>query len=114
MGHANRPFLIKQFDLLPVVSAQLVEEADGDPIDLGSASQVAFHWRATGANQGLGTGIATTTNASQGQVEYHWTASQTATEGYFQAEFVATYASGKCQTVPNRGYIPVVVGDDIA
>lgn len=122
MGHA---FQIKQFDRLPVLGAYLETSApgqsqDGDPINLhasgplGAPSQVRFLMRASGAPSPLLTAAATIVAATAGEVEYHWQAGETATAGYFQGEFEITWTASRLQTVPNHGYIPITVADDIA
>lgn len=111
MGHA---FQIKQHDRLPVVGVYLEQET-GDPVpSLAAASRINFHMRATGAASYLVSGQATLISASLGEVEYHWQAGETATAGLFQYEFEVLWAGSKLQTVPNQGYEPLRVVDDIA
>lgn len=120
MGHA---FQIKQHDRLPVLAAALEKSGgttDGDPIDLsasgplGVPSVVRFLMRASGAANSLVAQTATVTAATLGEVEYHWQSGETATSGYYEGEFEILWSASRLQTVPNQGYIPITVVDDVA
>jgi hypothetical protein len=53
-------------------------------------------------------------NTDSDILRYQWQAGDTDTVGQFQGEFEITYADGTVGTWPNRGFIPVVIYDDIA
>ena len=46
-------------------------------------------------------------------VRYTFSATNTNTADEYEGEFEVTFSDGSIQTFPNRGYIPVVVQDDI-
>jgi hypothetical protein len=112
MAHA---FEIKQWDTLPLIEATLTKTSTGAPIDLTGAT-VAFFMRASGAASALPSVnplIASIANASLAQVAVAWASGVHATASFFQAEFQINFGGGNVQTVPNRGYIPFAVYDDI-
>jgi len=51
--------------------------------------------------------------AGIGRVRYTFTAANTNTADEYEGEFECTFATGEVQTFPNRGYIPIIVQDDI-
>jgi hypothetical protein len=101
-------FRIKRGDLLPTIAGNLEKESDGSPIDLSQASSMRFLMRPTGAASPCVATTATILSGTAGLVEYAWQDNDTATAGAYQGEF-EFYLGGKRQTVPNRGYIPIVI-----
>jgi hypothetical protein len=53
------------------------------------------------------------TDPVAGAVEYHWAAGDTATAGRYRAEFQATFPGGEVRTDPPRGYIGVIVSQEL-
>ena len=111
MGHM---FEIKEGDLLPELTGNAVSKVTGDPLDLAGAG-VRFLMRASGAASPLisATAAAPIVNASQGELAYVWQAGDTATRGFYEGEFELIFPSTKPQTVPGRGYIGIVIDEDI-
>ena len=105
---ANR-ILVKQDDTKPPVRAQLLD-ANGDPIDLSNvpADGVTFQVETKGETTVV-SGACEIVNATEGQVRYEWSSSDTADAGEFRGEFDVSYSDGSTQTVPNDGYIPVKI-----
>jgi hypothetical protein len=111
-------FVIKSGDTLPALSATLEDKSGA--VDLTGAT-VQFRLAATVATTNSDgcvtyspstvqfTKSATVTDAPLGAVAYNWSTGDAATTGYFLGEFIATFASGKKQTFPTTGFIPVVV-----
>lgn len=110
---APQAFEIKQNDLLPLLEGTVRREDGNGPYDLATVASVDFFMRASGAAVPLISGVGTVTNASLGQLAFCWNSGETATIGYYEAEFQFNYAGGKTQTVPRRGYLPVRIVDDI-
>jgi len=46
-------------------------------------------------------------------IAYAWTPSDTDLAGRYQAEFKVTYADGAIETFPNRGFITVIIPEDV-
>ncbi len=105
-------FAIKQNDTSPIIAATL-KDADGTAIDLSGAT-VRFHMRKIGKSAVSVDAAASVTNASQGKIQYAWSATDTATIGTYQGEFEVTYTDNKVETFPNSGYIAIEVTDDLA
>lgn len=47
-------------------------------------------------------------------VRYDWTAADTDTVGFYEAEFEVTYSGGAVETFPNSDFIRVQIAGDIA
>jgi hypothetical protein len=46
-------------------------------------------------------------------VQYDWQAGDTEKTGFYQAEFRIEYADEAIETFPNKGFISVVINDDV-
>ena len=57
---------------------------------------------------------ATIDSSSPPIVSYAWAAQDTATPGWYEAEFRVTYFDGSVETFPNRGFINVSINEDVA
>ena len=94
-------FHIKQGDTLPVLEAQLFA-SDGVPLNLQGV-QVRFR---------MGRYVdapAEIVDGSEGRVRYRWRPGDTDVPGAHKAEFVVTTLGGDVQTVPNSGYLTIVI-----
>lgn len=111
------PFYIKQNDTRPRYVATLLDnfgEPDQAPINLTNATSVKFLMRSTGnAGSPKVTAAAAITSAASGIVTYTWVAGDTDTIGEFDVEFEITWSDGGVETVPNDGYLSVVIEDDL-
>ena len=108
-------FTIKRNDTRPVIAAQLTQ--DGNPYDLTGAT-VKFLMKLPASGSPKVDASATIVNASNGDVEYAWIASDTDTEGEYDAEWEVTDGSGEVLTFPNGhdtapDYISVEVVEDL-
>lgn len=101
---------VKQGDVQPSLFAVL-EDANGNPIDLTGAS-VALHLKGATVAATV-TGTAQTT-ATTGQVRYDWQAADTATAGYFWGEWQVTYSNGQTETFPNGGNFLVQITSELS
>lgn len=107
-------FSVKKGDLLPKLRATL-RDGRGSPLDLTTATGVAFRMRAT-AGGSLKIDLAACAviaPATAGVVEYTWAGTDTDTVGDFDGEFIVTWPGGP-QTVPASGYVTVSVGNNLA
>jgi hypothetical protein len=52
---------------------------------------------------------ATIVNAAQGVVQYAWQPADTATAGKYLCEFRVTFGDGKVTSLPNDGYMEVII-----
>lgn len=106
------PFYLKQNDTVPSIQTTLLD-GDGLPQAITGFSSLKFFMRNAGGTV-IVNADATAVDAAVGLVQYDWDAADTGTAGSFQAEFQVTYADGGVETFPNKGYIEVVITDDIA
>lgn len=76
-----------------------------EPVDLTEASTVTLYLRSTNYPGTVVTGACTFTKGPGGSVEYAWVEGDTALADLYEGECKITWASGKIQTVPNKGYL---------
>lgn len=98
-------------DTTPFVTATL-KDATGAAIPLATAT-VTFRMAAPGSATPKVDAAATITNAALGQVAYAWTAADTDTPGYYLARWRVLFSSGRIASVPNAGYLVVLVQEAV-
>lgn len=102
--------IVKQNDLFPSV-IETVKDGNGNPVDLTGAA-VKFSMRPA-RNPGTPTLALVAANifglATNGQVQYQWSAGDTAVPGTYEAEFQILPAVGAAFRVPTDGYIVIVI-----
>lgn len=103
-------FYLKQGDTSPYLRGTAYD-SDDNVIDVTGAS-ILFKMRRIGGSKVVDATAAIVT-ASAGLVEYRWASGDTDVVGEYEGEFEITFASGKIETIPNKGYIPITIGDDI-
>lgn len=102
-------FDLKAGDTDPPIRARLLDGLK-KPLPLTSSDDVLF--RMVSVDQGLAPdleGDAVILDADRAEVEYQWADGDTDIAGTYRAEFFVEWASGQEQTVPNGGYIDVVI-----
>jgi hypothetical protein len=104
---------IKRGDTLKALVASLT--LGNTPIDLtGATVRFIMRPRFTTPPVAVINRSADVLLVTEGRVSYQWQAGDTAQPGRYAAEFEITYtATGRKLTVPNDGYISVVVTGDI-
>lgn len=102
---------IKQNDTSPSLSVQLLDGAQ-QIIDLSGAS-AKFFMKIAGSTTIAVDAPAVITNASEGRVEYEWSAGDTAIAANYQGEFQITFINGTVETFPNNKYITIRVLPEI-
>jgi len=113
-GHTmpEETFYIGQNDTAAPITRDL-KDAFGAPVNVTGAS-VRFSMRVKPAGTvKVDAASATVVNGGIGRVRYTFSATNTNTADEYEGEFEVTFSDGSIQTFPNRGYIPVVVQDDI-
>jgi Rib/alpha/Esp surface antigen-like repeat protein len=103
---------IKQNDTNPAMEFTL-QDSDGQAVDLSGAT-ARFLMRARGGTTVKTDAAASITNAASGVVQYTPVAADTDTAGQYEAEIEVTYSDSTKETFPSRGYISIVIQDDIA
>ena len=111
-------FSIKRNDLLPALEVVL-RDADGDPVDLTSATGCVFHMRDEADEVLKITGGTCNINAdpTTGKVTYVWgtkALTDTDTAGVYYGEFEVTWTGGKLQSFPSIGYVDIEIVQDLA
>jgi Rib/alpha/Esp surface antigen-like repeat protein len=110
-GGMSRLF-IKQNDTNPAIECTL-QDSDGTAVNLSGAT-ARFLMRARGGATVKVNAAAAITNAAGGVVQYTPVAADTDTPGQYEAEIEVTYSDSTRETFPSRGYISIVIQDDIA
>lgn len=108
--------VLKTNDRRPYLDS-ILNDVNG-PIDLTGASVQFFMKDADDSvvvNQSStdAPALVTIEDSTAGSVRYKWAAADTSTGGHFRAEWQITFADGTKVTVPNDGYLSVVIRDDI-
>lgn len=109
-------FSIKNGDTAPAYVVDLQEDVDTTPvaIDLTDASSVTLKMRTTGTTGAPDlTAAMDVTTAASGRCTYEWQAGDTATAGTYDVEFEIAWSDGTVETVPNSGYLTIIVTDDL-
>lgn len=103
---------VKQGDTSPAITSTL-KNTDGSTINLAGAT-VKFVMRpqsSTSPTVNAGATITNTTNPAN--VQYTFTATDTATPGQYMATWIVTFADSSVMTFPTDGYLEVVVEENI-
>ena len=101
---------MKKGDRLPLLQAELTD-ASGTPLNLTGAT-VTFKMRSRNGTVLKVNAAASVISAELGVVQYAWGATDTDTEGSFDAEFVASFG-GLPMTVPGAGAFLIVIGSGL-
>lgn len=112
-------FTIKRNDTASVIASTL-ENSGGTAVDIQGAT-ILFKMAsisggtliAAGTASILQVGDGSGTAGAKGKVSYAWTTTDTATAGWYAAEWEVTYSSGTVQTFPNGDPVLVRVMEDI-
>jgi hypothetical protein len=103
-------FNIKAGDTKTPVQAQLISSVTKSAIDLTNVSSAKFLMSEVGDDSvvtPLVDASATITEATEGKLEYQWTAGDTLIEGTHLARFLLTWNDGTLESIPARGYIEI-------
>jgi hypothetical protein len=109
-------FSIKNGDTSPAYVVDLQDDVDTTPvaIDLTDATSVTFKMRLTGTTGAPAIDeLMDITTPASGRVTYEWAAGDTADAGTYDVEFEILWSDGTVETVPNSGYMTVIVTDDL-
>lgn len=109
---------IKQHDTAPPYVAALRNdfgETSESALDLTDATSVYFLMRPSGVGDVTPTirALCTIDDAVNGLVTYQWVTGDTDITDTYDVEFEIDWSDGTIQTVPNDGYMTVVVEDDL-
>jgi hypothetical protein len=111
-----RPFKTNRRDTKPIRMTLQKESPVGSgtfiAVDL-TGGTVRFLMRDPGSGAQIVGAPATVIDAPNGIVEYGWGAGGTAAVGVFQAQWEITYSGGIVESVPDGGYVSIVVQDDL-
>ena len=103
---------IKKNDTWPPLEAVLMDQ--NGPINLTTATSVKFLMRGTKRKNPFSTsGTCTVVDAPKGEVVFFWSPTNTSVADTYQGEFEISWADGSVGTVPNSGYLYVLVFDDL-
>lgn len=99
-------FILKQGDTSPSLSASLTN-ASGTALDLRGATVRLFAADASG--QLALNKLMTITDAIGGVCRYDWVEGDTDVAGTYRVEFKVTYTDETVETVPNSGFVTLVI-----
>lgn len=101
---------IKRGDTRNCIKA-ILKDASGDPVNLAGCD-VKFHM-APLRQPAIVSRAAHIEDAEAGEVWVVWVPGETDSTGIYQAEFEVTYQDGRRETFPNKGYISLLIQDDL-
>lgn len=101
---------IKRGDTRNCIKA-ILKNASGDPVNLAGCG-VKFHM-APLRQPAIVSRAAHIEDAEAGEVWVVWAPGETDTAGIYRAEFEVTYQDGRRETFPNKGYISLLIQDDL-
>ena len=105
---SDETFTIKRGDTLFL----LLYELDPATVDLTGAT-VLFNFRPRNGAMLFSRAATAPVLTGKPTVAYAWQAGDTDEAGLFEAEFEAAYPDGRRVTFPNKGFIQVIITDDI-
>ncbi len=106
-------FYVKQGDVGREIQTQALD-ANGNPIDLTTATGVVFHMKRDQDAAAKVNAAATIITAGQGIMGYTWAGTDTDTAGQFKADWRITFSGGSELTVPTHLYDTVFVDAKLA
>lgn len=104
--------LMKQNDLEPSVRRRLISKETKQPISLAGAT-AKFLMADMYGNLKVNADAVIESPYAAGIVRYDWKAGDTDAPGTFEAEFQITFTGGRIYTMPNDGYIVVLVREEL-
>jgi hypothetical protein len=101
---------IKRGDTRNCIKA-ILKDASGDPVNIEGCS-VKFHM-APLRQPAIVSRAAHIEDAEAGEVWVVWVPGETDSTGIYQAEFEVMYQDGRRETFPNKGYISLLIQNDL-
>ena len=101
---------IKRGDTRNCIKA-ILKDASGDPVNLAGCS-VKFHM-ALLRQPAIVSRAVHIEDAEAGEVWVVWVPGETDSTGIYRAEFEVMYQDGRRETFPNKGYISLLIQDDL-
>lgn len=101
---------IKRGDTRNCIKAVL-KDARGAPVDLTDCS-VGFHMAPLNRSAIISRAVHIQ-DAAAGEVWVVWVPGETDSTGIYRAEFEVVYQDGRKETFPNKGYISLLIQDDL-
>lgn len=105
-------FIIAKGDLLPSISATLIDDFD-TPANLTGCTVEFIMSTVNDFATPMLDATAVVVNAATGAVRYDWTGTDTSVTGNYVARWrVTNTSSGKKMTFPNIGFISITISDN--
>ena len=103
-------FFLKTGDRAPSLTAQ-AKDATGTPVPFGAGATAKFSMklRVGGTTLKVNGATATVVDQSLGTLQYDWASADVDAAGTYDGEFEVTKTDGRKLTVPNDGYITIVI-----
>jgi hypothetical protein len=101
---------IKRGDTRNCIKA-ILKNASGDPVNLAGCS-VKFHM-APLRQPAIISRAVHIQDAAAGEVWVVWVPGETDSTGIYRAEFEVVYQDGRKETFPNKGYISLLIQNDL-
>lgn len=116
MPLTNKDFILKRNDTLPNLNISLSDSGclgRNEPFDLTGATGVTFTMINSHGEYKIAKKDAQIISSSGGTIQYNWDAEDTNEAGTFKAEFQLNYNDGGRLTVPQKGFLTIIINNDI-
>lgn len=103
---------LKTGDLRPYLRRQIISKSTGLPIDVTGAT-ITFSMETLDGLAIVDEAAGVVEDGSEGIIRYEWEAGDTDVAGTYRGEFLVDAGNGNIFSVPQNGYITIIIQSDL-